>query len=1376
MAVAGNNTSVPDQTGTGHDIDWNGLIQGGAWDFGGGAHVLTYAFYTDDVYSIAQWTKGQKATMAAALETWSAVADVTFVEIQPDGRDYLFSNADMAITFGGNAGDVVATGVFPNHDFVENYLYSTPGDSALYPNPEGDITVFDEHFVLEAAGYGPGSFGFATFIHEIGHTLGLKHADLFPGHGGVPDDGGNGRPALDPANQNGYDSIMSYDGPQIVDFGEEINFGRGHQVTPMPFDIRVIQYIYGANMTYHTGNDVYELSADGMVRTIWDAGGIDTFDASKVNSAVDIDLREGALTRHGGAEGLSATAIAFDTIIENANGTFYNDTLTGNDADNVLNGAGGADTMLGGLGNDTYYVDNLLDMVSENPGEGTDKIFSTVSFDLLASAPDVENLTLTGAAIIGSGTDDDNIITGNASKNTLVGLLGNDTLDGGGGVDTLVGGDGDDTYYVSSSLALVLENGGEGNDTVHSTVTLTLGAELENLVIGGTAAASGTGNGLDNAMTGNEVKNTLSGLVGDDTLTGMGGNDVLDGGVDDDTLDGGAGNDTLQGGTGDDAMAGGLGDDLYLVDSALDTITENPGEGTDTVQSSTSYSLAAPSAAGVERLTLTGTADNDATGNAIKNVLTGNAGSNTLDGGAGADTMIGGAGDDFYVIDDAGDVITDTAGIDTVMASITYLFQGYTTLKPGLENVTLIGVGNINAYGGATANVLTGNTGDNTLDGQGGIDTMIGGLGNDTYIVNMAGEIVSELAGQGNDTVISSISWTLDANTENIVLTGSALVATGNTGDNTLTGNAGANTLDGGLGNDTYVIDAKDKIVDAGGTDTVNANFTYTLVAGIENLQLTGTANINGTGNATDNSVTGNSGNNTLAGGLGNDVLRGGLGNDTYIVNDATETIEETAGEGNDTVLSTVSHTLAAEVENLTLLGTAAISATGNAGDNTLTGNVAANLLTGGLGNDTYVIDALDTIAVDTGGIDTVAYNGSYSIAGRADLEGVTLLGTGAFNATGNAGDNILTGNSGKNTLDGGLGNDTYVVGTTDVILDSAGTDTVQANFNYTLAANMENLVLTGTAALKGFGNASANTLTGNAGSNTLNGNGGIDAYIGGAGNDVYVVDNSAETVTELAGGGTDTVQSSVSYTLGAEVELLVLTGTASTDGTGNALNNTLTGNAGNNTLDGGLGADAMKGGAGNDTYIVDNALDTVTDTAGTDHVISSVSYTLGTSIENLTLSGGASINATGNSAANIITGNTGDNILQGGSGNDTLDGGDGNDTLDGGVGNDILTGGLGADIFHFGAAPAVVGTDTITDFVSGPGNDVLDIADVLFGYHGNITDYVQITQNGGDTIVSVDRNGTAGGANFQLLVTLTGVNLGTDEAALVLSGNLVVT
>jgi len=206
--------------------------------------------------------------------------------------------------------------------------------------------------------------------------------------------------------------------------------------------------------------------------------------------------------------------------------------------------------------------------------------------------------------------------------------------------------------------------------------------------------------------------------------------------------------------------------------------------------------------------------------------------------------------------------------------------------------------------------------------------------------------------------------------------------------------------------------------------------------------------------------------------------------------------------------------------------------------------------------------------------------------------------------------------------------------------------------------------------------------LLGNAGNDTLDGGAGNDSLSGGAGDDTYLVDATGDSVIENTNEGSDIVQSSVTYTLSAEVENLTLTGTSALSGTGNALdnvltgnsaNNTLTGNLGNDTLNGGAGADTLRGGMGNDTYVVDNTGDSVTENAneGTDTIQSAVTYTLGTNLENLTLSGTTAINGTGNTLDNLLIGNTAANTLTGNAGNDTLNGGAGADTLRGGTGND---------------------------------------------------------------------------------------------------------
>jgi len=736
---------------------------------------------------------------------------------------------------------------------------------------------------------------------------------------------------------------------------------------------------------------------------------------------------------------------------DSLSGSSGNDTLSGGDGNDTLNGGSGADNMNGGLGDDIYVVDNVGDVAGEVAG-GIDLVQASITHTL---STNLENLTLTGAAAIdGTGNAKDNIIVGNGADNVLSGLAGDDTLKGGGGADTLLGGDGNDTLiggtgadimdggfgndlYVVDNVGDVAAEVAGGIDTVQASITHTLSANMENLTLTGTAAINGSGNTRANVITGNSGNNVLSGLGGNDTLSG------------------GSGNDTLDGGSGADTMDGGLGNDIYVVDNAGDVAAEAAAGGTDTVRSSITHTLSA----NIENLILTGAAAVNGTGNALNNVITGNSannvlsgqdGNDTLNGGAGADNMNGGFGNDLYIVDNAGDVAGEVAGgIDTVQSSITH------TLSVNLENLTLTGAAAINGTGNTRANVIIGNgannvlsggsgndtlsggSGNDTLNGGSGADNMDGGLGNDIYVVDNAGDVAGEVAG-GTDTVQASVTHTLSINLENLTLTGAAAtngtgnaranLITGNNannvlsglagndtlkggggadtllggdGNDTLNGGTGADNMDGGLGNDLYVVDNVGDVAGevAGGVDTVQSSVTFTLSTNLENLTLTGSGTINGTGNAKNNVIVGNSRNNVLSGLAGNDSLEGGAGNDTL-----------SGGDGNDT----------------------------------LNGGTGSDNMNGGLGNDLYIVDSAGDVAGEVaGGVDTVQSSVTHTLS--TNMENLTLTGAAAINGTGNANGNVITGNGADNVLSGLAGNDRLITGGgNDALIGGDGNDIFQ--------------------------------------------------------------------------------------------------------------------------------------------------------------------------------------------------------------------------------------------------------------------------------------------------------------------------------------------
>jgi Ca2+-binding RTX toxin-like protein len=523
---------------------------------------------------------------------------------------------------------------------------------------------------------------------------------------------------------------------------------------------------------------------------------------------------------------------------------------------------------------------------------------------------------------------------------------------------------------------------------------------------------------------------------------------------------------------------------------------------------------------------------------------------------------------------------------------------------------------------------LIGGTGQDTLDGGIGADAMEGGSENDIYYVDNSGDSVIEASAGGTaDLVYTTINHTLAANVENLTAIGTgAVVLTGNSLANTITGNAAANVMQGGDGNDTYYVESGDVVVEGAGAgiDLVITSVSHSLAANVENLTATGSAAVALTGNAFDNTISGNGAANTIDGGAGADIMAGGMGNDTYYI-DAKDRVVEAAGGGDDKIITTFNYTLGDNVERLAAIGSAAVTLNGNSLSNVIDGNGAANTINGGAGNDTidggvgadrmvggndsdiyYVDNAKDVIVEDKGGgfYDQVVTKINYTLGANMEwgwiwnAKGLTLTGNSLNNhlngnvgndkLNGGAGNDTLVGASGADTMTGGAGNDSYFVADKkDKVIETANggkADLVTTGLSYTLVAHVENLTGVGWQAIKLTGNTLNNKITGSEAANIINGGKGVDIMSGGMGNDTYYVDHAKDKVVETAWGGiADSVYTTVTHKLAANVENLTATGSKAVSLTGNGLDNKISGNSGANKISGGAGNDAINGGTGND-------------------------------------------------------------------------------------------------------------------------------------------------------------------------------------------------
>lgn len=757
--------------------------------------------------------------------------------------------------------------------------------------------------------------------------------------------------------------------------------------------------VYGQGETlddqYVYTNEYTLLAATGKRNVLNDTdGGVDTINSAAISGISRIDLSTGVATLAG-----TRLTIQNPGQIENAIGGEFGDVLIGNGAANtlvggrgndVLSGGAGNDLLIGGQGNDTLTggVGTDYFVVDRNPGE-TDVINDfQVGIDRLVLSG-FSSLVHPALKVTKQGLDTRIDLPGGQSVRLLKVDATKFSLDG--------------LVYVEDGLKLsqLAQHSGHGFGNGGVSGERVLPDAVKGVVYwagsAGERVFGGTGDDAVYGGHGNDVlvgENSTSGVIGgNDTLKGGAGSDVVRGGAGNDVLYGGDGLDYLGGDAGDDtlylegdqgasdyasttllapritvngvtltgaAVAGGTGSDRFIVvldnrETASQGLMANliedfeVGNLEEKIDLSQFHKIRAfsdlafsdlsingqhylrvwlgPQASGTHYLTLKdvkaeqlSTANfifSDAAeipraliaGSSIDDLLVGDAGGNVLDGGKGADIMEGRSGDDTYVVDDAGDLVKETAGggHDVVKSSVSYM------LPDEVEVLELTGMAAIDGAGNGLANRLVGNSADNVLDGKGGSDVLVGGKGNDTYIVDDGADRVMEIAGEGIDTVKSSVSFTLANNLENLILTGAAQInATGNSANNSLIGNAadnridgaqGADSMAGGAGNDTYFVDNIADVVKEAvdeGFDQVVSTVNFTLAEHVERLVLSGPA-LNGTGNGQDNELIGNDLGNRLSGGSGNDFLDGGAGNDVLIGGLGNDHMK--GGAGNDRYL-----------------------------------------------------------------------------------------------------------------------------------------------------------------------------------------------------------------------------------------------------------------------------------------------------------------------------------------------------------------------------------------------------------------------------------------------------------------------------------------
>ncbi|MGE8322865.1 MAG: beta strand repeat-containing protein, partial [Pseudomonas sp.] len=678
--------------------------------------------------------------------------------------------------------------------------------------------------------------------------------------------------------------------------------------------VLVLQEVNKSNLTFK--NFLYGIDPSGGTipgLSLTGSAAADTLAGSYFNDTI-----------FGGGGSDQITGSGGDDWLEGGDETDFawsGDSIQGGPGNDTILGGAGADNLYGNSGNDNLVGGDGDDYLSESHSEGNDTLRGGAGNDTFSIQTGWSGIPETDLAFGGDGNDLFDVIIWNPNGSVIV--------EGGAGTDTFKVSQ----YFYNKSWTVTDFATGMGGDVIDVSSLLDASAGGTFGYTGGNPMRFDLGylrleqSGSDTLLQwdkdgaaqdgyGYQTTLTLVGIQSSSisaynfkplTIEGTAGADTLEGGLGVDTLSGFGGDDILNGNWGDDSMTGGTGNDTYYVDNLGDLVKEVAGEGVDKVVATIDYIIAG----NVENLVL-GSGASKGTGNALDNVMQANDAGNELVGGEGKDILYAGKGNDRVDAGDGDDLIVggggagnntyvggagaDTVRYTSVAAKVTVNLSAGTASGADIGTDILSQIENI--IGGKSDDSISGSSGNNVLNGYTGADTMIGGLGDDIYYVDNASDVVSESSDTtsgGIDTIISTVTRTLGNFQEKLTLSGAvAINGTGNNLANTLLGNSAANVLNGsigadtmvgGLGNDTYYVDNAADVVSevssTGGVDTVIASVNRLLGNYQENLVLSGTAAINGTGNSLANTLTGNSAANVLNGSIGADTMVGGLGNDT---------------------------------------------------------------------------------------------------------------------------------------------------------------------------------------------------------------------------------------------------------------------------------------------------------------------------------------------------------------------------------------------------------------------------------------------------------------------------------------------------------------